>query len=72
MARGGEPVVNGGANPATLDGWLAGAGMAGDQQHDALAAVDGLLQAPVNRGPGAVQRVTVKIDGAVRIDCAFA
>ena len=71
VARSGQPIVNGGADAASLDGRLAGAGMAGNQQHDAVAALDGLLQAPVDRGPGAVQRVAMEIDGAVGLDRPF-
>ena len=44
VARGGQPVVDRGADLAPLDRRLAGPMMAGDQQHHAVAARDRLLE----------------------------
>ena len=68
MARDSQPVVNGGPNPAALDGRLAGPGMAGDEEDDTVAARDRHLESAIDRRPGLVERMPVKVDGAVRLD----
>jgi len=67
MARGGQPVVNGGADLAPFDGRLAGSMMPGDQQQDAITARDRLFQTEVDRRPGAVQVQSVKVEHTVGI-----
>ena len=64
----GKPIVNGGANLAPLDGRLARAVMSGNQQQDAVAACDGLVESAIDRGPGAVEGQSVKVENAIRLD----
>ena len=42
--------------------------VASNQQDDALATGDGLLEDTVDRGPSAVQIHPVKVEDAVRLD----
>lgn len=70
VARGSEPVVHGCADPAAPDRRLARSVMAGDQQHQAVAARDRLLQAPVDRRPRLVERHAVQVQNAIRLDVA--
>ena len=51
----GKPVVDGGTDLTALDRWFAGPVMARDQQQDAVAAPDCLIEAAVDRRPGAVE-----------------
>ena len=53
-----------------LDRRLAGPMMAGDEQHDAVAARDRLLERAVDRAPGAVEVHAVKVEDAVGLDSA--
>src|SRR5689334_2522073 len=46
-----EPIMNGGPNPAPLNRRLARSMMTGNQQHDPIAAGDGLLECAVDRDP---------------------
>src|SRR4051812_3486357 len=70
VTRGREPVVNGGANLAPLDGRLSRAMMPRDQQQNSVAARDRLLESPVDRTPRRIERHAVKVDHAVRLDAA--
>lgn len=70
VARDSEPVVDGSADAAPLDRRIAGPLMAGDQEDDAFAVNDRLLQRPVDRLPGAIEVVTVEIDDPVGADVA--
>ena len=72
VARGGEPVMDGGADSAPLDRRLAPALMAGNQQQDAVSGGDGLLERSVDRFPGAVEIVAVKVERAIGLDVAGA
>jgi hypothetical protein len=70
MPRGGEPIVNGGANPPALHRRRIRTMMAGDQQHDAIAAVDRLLNNAVDGCPRCVQIHAMKIEHTVGLDGA--
>ena len=72
MARSCKPVVYCGANPPSLNRRIARAMMAGDQQDDAVAAPDRLLETAIDRGPGHVEVHAVKVEYAVRFDRAAA
>jgi hypothetical protein len=72
VARGREPVVNDRSDRASADRRLPGALVAGDQQQDAVAARDGLLERSVDRAPCAVEAHAMKIDDSVRLDRAAA
>lgn len=72
MARGREPVVNRGADLAALDRWLAGAVVAGNQQHQPVARGNGSLKAGVDCAPGGVEVHAVKVEHAVGPDLALA
>ena len=68
MAGGLQPVVNRGADLASLNGRLTRAMMSGDQEHDAVAAVNRPLEDVVDRLPGTVESHSVKIERTVRLD----
>ena len=70
MARCSEPVVNRGADAAALDRRIAGAMVASDQQHEAVAARDGGLEGSVDRSPGGIEAHPMQIEHAVRLDRA--
>jgi hypothetical protein len=69
VARSGKPVVNRGADFASLDRRLARAMMTGDQEHDAVAAVDRPLKGVVDRLPGTVESHSVQIERTVWLHC---
>src|SRR6185369_16111623 len=68
VARGGEPVVDGGANAAPCDRRIAGPVVPGDQQQDAVAGRDRALERPVDRPPCGVERQAVQVEQPVRLD----
>jgi hypothetical protein len=68
VARGGEPVVDRCADPAALDRRLSGTVMAGDQQNDALAASNCLLEAPVDCAPCGVEVHPMEVEHSVGLD----
>ena len=51
-----------------LDWWLASAVMASNEQHDPIAAHDGLLEGTIDRIPRLVERVTVEVEDAIGFD----
>ena len=65
-----QPVVNGSANLAALDGRIPLPGMAGDEQDDPLASADRMLESKVNGTPCPVECHPVKVDHPVRLDVA--
>jgi hypothetical protein len=65
-----EPVVNRGPDAPTLHGRIAGPMMPGNQQENALAARNGLLERTVDRGPRAVEIHAMEIEHPVRLDRA--
>ena len=67
-----QPVVNRRPDPASLDRWIAGPGMAGDQQDDALAGGDCPLEAAIDRAPCLVEIEAVQIEHHVGLDRARA
>lgn len=72
VPRGGKPVVNHRADRAAPHGRFACALVAGNEQQDALAAHDGVVERSVDRPPGAVEAQSVKVDDTVRLDGAAA
>ena len=70
MARGRKPVMNCCSDFAAMDGRLAGAVVAGNEQHDPVAACDGLLQGAVDRVPGLIEIETVQVEDAIGFDIA--
>jgi len=68
MARGREPVMHGGPNPAALQRRFALALMSRNQQQNALPGGNRALQSKVDRLPGAIEVVAVQIEHPVRID----
>lgn len=70
VTRGGEPIVDGGADPAPLDRRTAGTMMPRDQQDDALAPDNRLLQPVVDHVPGAIEGEAVKIEHTIGLDRA--
>lgn len=63
-----EPVVNRGADAATLHGRLARTMVAGDQENDPLALSDCIFKTPVDCCPSRFQIHPVKIKHSVRLD----
>jgi hypothetical protein len=55
MARGGKPVVDGGADLASLHRGVAGAVMPGDEQDNPVTARNCLIETAIDGGPGAVE-----------------
>jgi hypothetical protein len=72
MARCRKPVVDRGADHAALDRRLAGAMMAGDQKHDALAAGDGVAKPAVDCLPCALEAHPVEVEDSVGLERAVA
>ncbi len=68
MARSGKPVVHSRANPPAYDGRFAAPLMPGNQQHDAIAGANRPLERMIDRRPGTVEVVTVKVQCPVRAD----
>jgi hypothetical protein len=72
MARGGQPVVNGGSNAPALNRRLARTMMAGNQQNEPVATRDCLLDPPVDGSPGSIEIHSVKIEHPVGLDGSVA
>ena len=70
VTRGRKPVVNCGSDFAAVDGRLSGAVVPGNEQHDPVAASNGMLQDAVDRAPRLVEIVTVEVEDAIGIDFA--
>jgi hypothetical protein len=70
VSGGREPVVNSGADAATLDRWIACTMMTRDQQNHSVAAHDRLLEGAINGDPGGVEIHSVKIEHSIRLDDA--
>jgi hypothetical protein len=70
VARCREPVMDRCPDLAALHRRVAGPVMARDQEHDALAARDRLLQPSVDRGPGVIEGQTMQIEHSIRLDGA--
>ena len=65
MTRSGEPVVNGSTNAAALHRRIARPVVTGDEEHDAIAARNRLLEAAVDRCPGRIEIHPVKVEHEV-------
>jgi len=70
MTRGRQPIMDRGTDRAAPDWRLPGTLVPGDEEDDAIAAGDGLLQRAIDRSPRTVEGHSVKVDGAVGIDGA--
>ena len=70
MAGNRQPIMNGGSDPATNKGRLAFAFMPRNQQQNAVSGCNGSLQCPIDRLPGPVQRMAVKVEHSVRFQPA--
>lgn len=68
MAGSCEPVVHGGPDSPSLDRRLAWTMMAGNQQKNAVAASNRLVEAAVDRSPGGLEIHSVEVEHAVRLD----
>ncbi len=53
-----------------MDGRLASAVVAGNEQHDPVAACDGLLEGAVDRVPRLIKIVTVEVEDTIGFDIA--
>ena len=72
MARGGKPVVDGGANLAPLHRSFAKPVMSRDEQDDPITARNCLIETAVDREPGAVERQPMKVEHTIGLDRAVA
>jgi hypothetical protein len=72
VPRSGKPVVDGGPNAPTLDRRLARPMMASNEQDDAVAGVNRLLEKAVDRAPRSVQRHPVEVEHPVGLGRARA
>jgi len=68
MARGGEPVVDRGADPPALDRRIARPVVTGNQQHHAVAGRYGAFETTVDRLPRAIEVHAVEVEHAVGLD----
>ena len=70
MARCRQPIVDCGTDAPALNRRLAPAMMAGDQQDDAVASKDRLLEASVDRRPCAIEVQAMEVDRDIGLDIA--
>ena len=70
VSRDRQPVVNRGADLASLDRWLAGSMMSGDEQDEPVTGIFGPLQLEIDRPPRTIEIEAVKIDDAVGLERA--
>ena len=68
MPRRGQPVVNRGANLASLDRWRTRARVAGDEENHALPGPDRGVEPTVDRAPGLVEVEPMQVEDPVRLD----
>ena len=68
MTRNGQPVVHRGPDPAPLQWRIALALMAGNQQQNPVTRGYGAFQRVIDRGPGAIEAVTMEIEDPVGFD----
>jgi hypothetical protein len=66
VARGGQPIVDGSANPPPLDRRLAWPMMTGDQKNDPVASRNRLVEAAIDGGPRGVEIHSVEVYDPVR------
>jgi hypothetical protein len=67
MARGSEPVVNGGTDLSALQRRLARSVVPGDQKHDAFAMYDRAPKTVIDRPPRLVEVLSVQVDHPIGI-----
>jgi len=72
MPRGGEPVMDGGADRASADRGLARAVVPRDEQQHAVAVGDCFVEGSIDRTPRSVEAHPMEIDGPVRLDAPAA
>jgi hypothetical protein len=65
-----QPVVNRGADPAALDRRFARPVVAGNQENDAIASTDRLLESVIDGAPSLVEVHPMQVDNAVWVDSA--
>jgi hypothetical protein len=68
MARGGQPVVNGGPDLASLHRRFPGSCVTGDEQQDSLVRSKRSLQPKIDGVPSLVEAQTVEIEDPVGFD----
>jgi hypothetical protein len=72
VARRCQPVVDCSADPAAHDRRLAPSLMSGDQQYDPVTRGNGPLQRVIDRRPGAIEVMAMKVERTVRDDVSRA
>lgn len=72
MAGSGEPVMHRRTNPASLHRRIAWPVMSRDQEKQAIAAHDGLLEASIDCAPCAVEAHPMEVEDAIRLNRARA
>jgi len=65
-----QPVVNRGSDSATLDRRFARPVVAGNQENDAIASADRLIECVIDRAPSLVEVHPMQVDDAVWVDSA--
>ena len=65
-----EPAVDSRPDSPTRKRRIAFAAMAGDEQHQAVTGGNRALEAAVDRFPGRIEAVPVKVDDPVRLDAS--
>ncbi len=71
VPRSRQPVFHRGADSSAHNWRIAISPMAGDKQHQPVTGSDRSIEAAVDRLPGGIEAVTVKIDDPVRRDGAL-
>ena len=64
--------MDGGANPAALDRWVAWTMVAGNEQQQAVTVSDCLIETPIDCAPCDVEGHAVKVEHAVGLHCPIA
>jgi hypothetical protein len=62
-----QPIVDCGADFASLERRIARPGMAGDQQQNALVLCDRAFERPIDCAPRLVESLAVKVENAIRL-----
>jgi hypothetical protein len=72
VPRSGKPVVDRGPNAPPRDRWLTRPMMARNEQDDAVASVNRLLENAVDRAPGTVESHAVEVEHTIGLGRARA
>jgi hypothetical protein len=72
MARMGQPIMHGGADPSSRHRRLAAPFVTGNEQKHAVAGGNRLLQREIDRGPCTIEVVAMEIEHSIGLDAPAA